>query len=236
MRKIELEGVYNYRDLGGLETNHGTTAFGTVLRGESPHNLSPEALEQLLEIGVKTVIDLRSEAELLEHPNPLATRDGVQYHHIPLFAVLQQFSSGQEKTFPPLEMVYIGALEMCQEAIAQALRAVANSSGTTLLHCVAGKDRTGIISMLLAGLAGASHQALLEDYALTEHAQPLLERLRQDALQKGYDMTLFSSILSAKPETMQTVLDHLEQNHGGILGYVKNTLKLEPDVLGLLLP
>ncbi len=235
-RIVHLEGIFNYRDLGGLETDHGTTTFKTVLRGESPHNLSPSALEQLLEMGVKTVIDLRSEAEILEHPNPLASQAGVSYHHIPLFAVLQQFSSGQEKTFPPLEMVYIGALELCQDAIRQALTVVANSSHTTLLHCVAGKDRTGIISMLLAGLQGATRAALLSDYALTEQAQPLLERLRQDALEKGYDMTLFLSILSAKPETMQTVLDHLEQKHGGILGYVQNTLKLEPVILGLLLP
>jgi protein-tyrosine phosphatase len=226
-RILQLEGVHNYRDLGGL----GTMDFGKVIRGESPHNLSPSALEQLLEMGVKTVIDLRSEAEILEHPNPLATRDGIDYQHIPLFAVLQQFSKSEEKTFPPLEMVYIGALELCQDAIREALSVVANANGTVLLHCVAGKDRTGIISMLLAGLAGTSRQAILEDYALTAQATPLLERLRLDAQEKGYDMTLFSSILSAEPETMATVLDHLEQKYGGIRLYVEQVLQLEADVL-----
>jgi protein-tyrosine phosphatase len=226
-RILELEGVHNYRDLGGL----GIMDFGKVIRGESPHNLSPSAFDQLLEMGVNTVIDLRSEAEILEHPNPLATREGINYQHIPLFAVLQQFSKSEEKTFPPLEMVYIAALELCQDAIKEALTVAANANGTVLLHCVAGKDRTGIISMLLAGLAGATREALLEDYALTAHATPLLERLRLDAQEKGYDMSLYSSILSAKPETMAMVLDHLEQKHGGIIGYVQNTLQLEPQTM-----
>jgi protein-tyrosine phosphatase len=223
MRHIALGGAHNYRDLGGLETADGSTPFGRFIRGESPHNLTPEALETLLTMGVNTVIDLRSAAEVNEHPNPLASHDQVAYHHIPLFAALEAFGNSQEdKSFPPLEMIYIGALELCKPAFAQVLQAAHKANGTTLLHCVAGKDRTGLVSMLLAAQMGATEAALLEDYALTEQAVPLLERLRHDAAKNGYDMTLFSSILSAKPETMQAALAHLEQKYGGIQGYIQS--------------
>jgi protein-tyrosine phosphatase len=234
-RSIELTGVSNYRDLGGLETETGSTAFGRVIRGESPHNLSDSARQQLLARDVTTVIDLRSQTELEDDPNPFAALQGVNYQHIPLFAALQTHDSSHQATFPPLETIYIAALELCQQAFVQVLTEIALSDGAVLVHCVAGKDRTGLVSMLVAGLAGATEAALLEDYALTANALPLLERLRDQAQAKSYDMNLYSGILSAKPQTMAVVLAHLNEKHGGIVGYVKNTLQLPAEVLVRLL-
>jgi protein-tyrosine phosphatase len=230
-RAVQLEGAHNYRDLGGLPTPNGTTPFGRVIRGESPHRLTAQGIEQLLELGVGMVVDLRSEDEILLHPNPLATRATVQYKHIPLFASLQaqrQASAGQ---MPSLEMLYIGALELCRVAFTQVLDTIAESPSTTLLHCTAGKDRTGLVAMLLLGMAGVDRQSIVDDYALTENATVLLDDLHQSAVATGADPVQFRSLLTAKPETMQAVFDYLER-YGGIRGYVQDCLKLEGNPLG----
>ncbi|MEY4529455.1 MAG: hypothetical protein RLZZ156_176 [Deinococcota bacterium] len=228
-RIIELAGVHNYRDLGGLETDTGTTVFGRVIRGESPHHLTPLAFEQLRDMGLQAVIDLRGHSELEQHPNPFATHDQVTYHHIPLFAALQKLAGQTPQTSPPsLEKMYIATLEFCQEALRQALLVVANSSGLVLLHCTAGKDRTGLVAMLLAGVSGASREAIVADYAQTADASVMLEQLRLDSIQNGQEIP--AHLLEAKPETMLAVLDYLEQKHGGIVGYVQNSLKLELNI------
>ncbi len=232
-REIQLTGVHNYRDLGGLETDTGTTAFRRVIRGESPHHLSTSALEQLHSMGLKAVIDLRGQSELERHPNPFATHEQVKYHHIPLFAALQKLAGQSPQAAPPtLEMMYIATLEFCREALVDALLEVAKADGLLLLHCTAGKDRTGIIAMLLSGLSGVSREAMVADYAQTADASAMLEQLRLESIEQGQEIP--THLLEAKPETMIAVLDYLEQKYGGITAYVKNALQLEPEQLAVL--
>src|SRR5262245_53423510 len=79
-RRLDLAGTYNVRDLGGYATTDGrTTRWGVLLRADSLHGLTPEAQEQLLAYGVRTIVDLRSDTELEKWPNPFMTSERVRY-------------------------------------------------------------------------------------------------------------------------------------------------------------
>src|SRR5262245_16659896 len=79
-RRLALTGTYNVRDLGGYATTDGhTTRWGVLLRADSMHNLTPEAQEELLAYGVRTILDLRNDTELEKWPNPFAVSERVRY-------------------------------------------------------------------------------------------------------------------------------------------------------------
>jgi protein-tyrosine phosphatase len=229
-RHIPLPGTYNIRDLGGYATRMGRqTRWHRLLRADSPHNLSAEARDELLKLGVNTVIDLRNADELEQSPNPFANHDGVKYLNVPLFAGLSRAGTQPSS----LIQIYQTALEHSQIEFRTVLRQVAESDGVTLFHCTAGKDRTGLIAALVLGTLEVSDEQIIEDYALTSsYIQPLLETLREDALAKGHDLAWYNQLLTSEPNTMQVTLEHLQTQYGGAQGYLEMLgVKLEVEKL-----
>jgi protein-tyrosine phosphatase len=229
-RHIPLTGTYNIRDLGGYKTRVGTqTHWRKLLRADSLHNLSPEARDELLKLGVKTVIDLRNADELEQSPNPFANHDGVKYLNVPLFAGLARAGTQPSN----LIQIYQTALEHSQDEFRTVLRQIAESDGVTLFHCTAGKDRTGLIAALILGTLEVSDQQIIEDYALTStYIQPLLETLREDAIAKGYNLDWYNQLLTSEPNTMQVTLEHLQTKYGGARDYLE-MLGLELEIENL---
>ena len=231
-RHIPLSGAYNVRDLGGYETpSGGRTRWRRLLRADSLHALSPEARDELIRMGVTTVIDLRHADELAQSPNVFADHPGVRYVNVPLFAGMsrsQNIASVGIADAPSgatfdLEALYKGALERCQDAFFEVFTTIASSDGVTLFHCTAGKDRTGLIAALILGSLGVSDDSIVEDYALTAtYIQPLLETLRQEAVSKGHDLDWYDRLLTSEPATMRATLEYLGQRHGGAGGYLKS--------------
>jgi protein-tyrosine phosphatase len=243
-RDIRLVGLHNLRDLGGYETRSGqVTRWRRVLRADSLHKLTPEARDELIALGVKTVIDLRHADELEGGPNVLADHADVRYINVPLFAGLSRSAAdlahssgdtrndaGSSQAAPPdLEMLYKGALERCRDAFREVITALSEpGDGVVLFHCTAGKDRTGLIAALVLGVLGVPDETIIADYALTaERIEPLLIELRADALAKGHDLGWYNRLLSAEPATMQATLEYLRAQYGGIGGYLE-TLGLDP--------
>lgn len=223
-RHWPLPGTHNLRDLGGYPTATGqTTRFGRVFRCDGMHQISPEGQQALIDRGLRLVIDLRNERELEEKPNLLATHPQIDYHHIPLFRGLSRPNTPLGLMFPTLEAMYQATLEQCRPTVAQTLQTLASQDeGAVLFHCTAGKDRTGLIAALLLGLAGVETEPIVQDYALTaQHAAPLLDELYQAGLARGLDPEGYRRLLTAEPNTMRATLAYLENDHGGIEGYVQ---------------
>jgi protein-tyrosine phosphatase len=225
LRQIALEGAHNVRDLGGYATLAGAqTRWRSVLRGDALHRLTAADVERLLALGLVAVIDLRNNREVVAEANPFAAHSSVRYHNISLFSALS-----------PVEMMvlaqadfdmgdrYCQALDMCQEAIAEVLTAVAEApEGLLLFHCSAGKDRTGVIAALLLANAGVDHETIAEDYALTGSASgPLISILREKALARGLASGLVDVIVASDPQTMDRALAHLDDCYGGADGYLR---------------
>lgn len=137
LRRIPLGNMMNLRDLGGYPLpGGGHTAWGRLLRGDNPLGLSEADAGWLLERGVRTVIDLRSDGELERRPDELSRIPGFAYHHVSMV--------GGEKL--PNEESDIGrgyfAMLERRENPARVLRLIAQAEGGVLFHCTAGKDRT----------------------------------------------------------------------------------------------
>lgn len=221
-----LSGVHNIRDLGGHPlTGGGHTREGAFLRGDAMRGLDTDGLRAILDAGLRTIVDLRSHAEVAEAPNPLAGHDDVIYHHLPLYdglATIDAMAMGHPDGFD-MGLRYRASLSECGPAFASALRLLAGAEdGTTLFHCTAGKDRTGLIAALLLGHAGVGRDALVADYARTAtFGAGLIDVLRARARDRGSDPAHSERVLGSKPETMEATWDWFIDTHGSATEYMR---------------
>ncbi len=192
---IDLEGAVNVRDVGGLPTEDGgQTLYGRLLRSENLQELSDADVGKLVdEIGVTTVVDLRTTGEVeLEGPGPLDAVPSVRHVHYPVLpelgsrtdavaeALLLKKRELDLSRFPDDIMCghYLGYLEERPEEVTGALRTIATCEGASIVHCAAGKDRTGVIVALALVAAGVEPEAIVADYMATaERMEAIIERL-----------------------------------------------------------
>ena len=219
-RHLPLAGAYNIRDIGGYPTTAGTTTrWRTFLRAGSLHNLTPAGQQALLDYGVRTIIDLRFAQECSAAPNVFAAADNVRYINLSLFEGSAPNALGRQ--LPDLESIYRYILDERQAAVKAILELMAADAFPVLIHCTAGKDRTGIITALLLGLAGVDHATIAEDYALTAHyGAEMLAQLHDQAAAAGRDMATYARFLEAKPEAMHNTLAYLEEKYVSVPAYL----------------
>ena len=169
------------------------------------------------EYGVKAVLDLRSEQEIVKRPSPFEPADyGPQYLHLPLiddpFAdVLAQVPSMADR--------YRMMLDHRREAIADIMSTIANAGGALVFHCFAGKDRTGLIAAMLLELAGVERQAIAADYAATDE-QMAARYAEWLAAAPPERVETMRDELRCPPEWMLGALDHVSERWGGVEEYL----------------
>jgi protein-tyrosine phosphatase len=230
-RALPWDALLNARDLGGLPTRHGaTTRFGSVVRSDNLVHLTDAGRAALLEYGIRTVIDLRLPFELEEEPDPFATPDGhpVTYRSISFIDPAADRPSDRMT----LAEDYIGMLQRFRPQVSAVMSAVAGADeGGIVVHCAAGKDRTGLISALLLSLAGVAPEAIAFDYGLTTDAlRPREERWLAEGPGERADREAALAWNRARPEVMLEVLADMERRHGGIEGYLRWVRVSEADL------
>jgi protein-tyrosine phosphatase len=220
-RRLDWEGCVNARDLGGYGTaDRGETRWGAVVRSDSPAALTGAGRAALAEYGVRAIVDLRLPAELADYPNPFAEPGdhGIAYVNVSII--------DPGAGFPPdtitLAENYLWSLERFRGLVADAVTAVARApEGAVLVHCAAGKDRTGLISALLLGLVGVPAETIAADYALTAE---LLRPRDQEWLEHGPGERAEREAILARyaptAEVMLEVLHQLDERHGGVEPYL----------------
>ncbi len=150
--KIKLAGAMNVRDLGGYPTLDGRyTKKGVYYRSDSLHNLKKEDIEKLKSLGVTLQVDLRSLQEVNKNPSKLLKIQGIDYYNTSLLDHIQ--SSNFEELPTDMTTLYMELLDKNHEKIAAIFRTLLSSKGIGIFNCTAGKDRTGVIAMLLLDLA-----------------------------------------------------------------------------------
>lgn len=238
-RHLVLPGVHNIRDLGGYATARGTrTAWRRFLRADSPHALDAGGQARLQAEGLATVIDLRSEAEVAENPNPFARRAGVAYVNQPVFrsiAPAALAAAGDQPDADPLLHFYQTALDTRHEALREIMTLIAGAgNGAVMFHCTAGKDRTGIVAALLLGIAEVSAEDIVSDYTLTEGLiTAMVARFLEMAREKGQDVQAYARLLKAPAPTMQATLAHLDSRYGSVPRYLRHIGVTPGDITAL---
>lgn len=230
---IDLEGAVNVRDLGGLPTEDDRkTVDARLLRGDNLQELSPSDITRLVHhIGLTTVVDLRSAAELAsEGPAPLGSVAGVRHAHHPVLPELGSATDAaadalltrddQDRSRYPGDPTcghYLGYLEDRPEQVVAALRSVAHAEGAALVHCAAGKDRTGVVVALALSAVGVRPQAVVADYAATgERIGAVLDRLRRSRTYADDVNSKPAESHRPRPETMTAFLEQVDSRYGGV--------------------
>ena len=234
MTWIELDGAVNVRDLGGLPTSDGgTTVPGRLLRSENLQELSAGDISRLVdEIGLTTVVDLRSTNEVaVEGPAPLDALPGVRHAHHPVLrefldvsdtakaALLTEMAEEDRERYPDDFMCghYLGYLENRPEEVTGALRSIATAPGAAIVHCAAGKDRTGVVVALALTVAGVEPEIIVDDYMATdERLEAIVERLARSRMYSNGVTSRPVQAHAPRAETMKAFLGQLGTRYGGL--------------------
>lgn len=214
-RWITLERCDNFRDVGGYPTvDGGSIRWGRLYRCGVMDALTVADLDRLTgEIGVRTVVDLRSPREVAERPDALSAAQGVEHLAISLNRALDDGPGPVPDGH--LAEVYAWILAGTGVALAQVLGILADPDAyPVVLHCLGGKDRTGIVTAVALSIAGVDDELIVEDYAASDQA--VLRRLESDPQVRRIadHLGVHPELLRARPESMAGLLESVRQEHG----------------------
>jgi len=191
------------------------------------------------ELGIKRAFDLRSDTEVQKYNAPLPVIEGVTIERTPVFQKedyspemmakrYQLYASGKTEAFMEL---YSQILDHGGKAFGAILRHIRDKpSEGFLFNCTAGKDRTGVMAAIILELAGVSHEAIAEDYALTRigrepSREKIMARLSQEPLFASNNEAALN-MFTCRPETMTAFLQVLQEKYGGARTYCKKVVGL----------
>ncbi len=206
-RVVELEGCCNFRDLGGYPTADGQrTRWRRLFRADGLAQLSEADLEVLGELGVRNVIDLRTELEVESRGRFRPDGPGITYHHLPLTDTLpgaEQAPAWGDTGF--VSRRYVSMLQDGGSSVATAVTLLADPANLpAVFHCSVGKDRTGVLAAVVLGLLGVPEELIVDDYALSADAMvQVIERLQREFPDSTEIVSHYAPvILSVEPASM----------------------------------
>jgi len=220
----DIEGTYNLRDVGGRPAADGRrTRTGVLYRSDALGGLTAAGREALRALGLRTIVDLRSSEELAASPSAIEGL-GVTVQHLPVFA---GSAPGSQAAQPAaLDEIYHAMIDGTGPKLASAVRAISAGAaeGAVLVHCTAGKDRTGVVVALTLEAVGVDREAVVADYAASEAnlagewAEAMLLRIGARSAPDGVDLVGIVTTSPAPP--MEQLLARLDREHGGARAYL----------------
>ena len=206
----------------------------TLFRADAVHRLPDSELDQLAEIGLRTVIDLRTGSEVDEGHLHDPHR-GITHVHLDVLGQVWKPRDLDEDADARvvLSELYVHMLDIGAPALSEAFRTLAQSENLpAVFHCAAGKDRTGVLAAMVLSTIGVADHVIVADYAISgTNMAELIERLKRDrpeALTAMNDQP--SAYLAAPPEAMDRLLAHVNSEYGSMTGYVKS-IGIDADVI-----
>jgi Protein tyrosine/serine phosphatase len=216
---IEFEGLYNFRDIGGLETEDGAQSRKNVVyRSDAFGNLTEADAHVLLsDLNVERLIDLRADREVEAESPTLIHVDSVEIRRRPIDngpgTAIESAPAGERLAFRYLEY-----LEYASSSIVGVIRDLAEpEQKVTIMHCRAGKDRTGVAVATVLSLIGVIPDEIVRDYALTSIGMPkIMARLRESPVYQNNVNRLPEEMYSSKEVTMRQFLKVVADRHGSL--------------------
>ncbi|WP_136055892.1 tyrosine-protein phosphatase [Microbacterium sp. K24] len=216
MTVLDIDGVNNVRDVGGIPAEGGRIRAGVLLRSGQLSGATAAGIEALRG-SVQHIVDLRDGEEVAAEPTEI---DGPDTTHLPLFL-------GSVRSFfendTSLDDLYLHLLEESGERLVEAIRIIAEGR-PTLVHCTVGKDRTGVTVALALSAVGADREAVIADYALTESQLPAQRSQRiADYLRAQHPEALHAVALATQSPApvMRHLLEQVDERWGSAAGYLR---------------
>lgn len=246
---MPLKKLNNTRDLGGIPAENGQSIkYGKLIRSGKLYKLPKKTVDKLKEYGVTTVIDLRIFTECEEHPDTKI--DGAEYYHLPVLCTAtagitreksMRRTMGLEskrikKEFGTVDKymteMYCSILfnEEPQSQLKKVLRLIIENEGCVIWHCSGGKDRAGIVSMLVESLLGVSEDIIIADYVSSHYFQRRKYFWSRLALIIAPCSLRFKKILfammAAKSRFLTEAMDRVKEKFGSVIEYCKQALEI----------
>jgi len=235
-RHLSFDALFNVRDLGGYRTVDGRhTRWRTLYRADGLNRARGDDLGRLSALGLRTVLDLRTDGERDERGTFPVDQLPVSYHHLPM---LQETWEGKPLD-PELEGAafltarYREMLDVGAEAIAAAIAVLSDpDSYPAAFHCAAGKDRTGVLAALVLGVVGVPDDTIAVDYGLSRAGMASMVEWvrtnRPEVLDAMVDQP--GVLLEAPPLAMHALLAQLRDEFGSVSGYL-DTIGVATDLV-----
>jgi protein-tyrosine phosphatase len=214
-RRIELAGLLNFRDVGGYPVaGGGSVRWQTLFRSDALHRLDSAGVAAVTGLGLRTVIDLRTQLEADYAPSPVCGR----VMHIPVL-------TGGDFQGVPLELgpLYRYFVDECGVQIVAAIAELCGDDALpALVHCSAGKDRTGVVIALVLAVLGVPDELIAADYALSGlYLDPdQTPAIGQLSASTGLGEELTRALLSSPPELILEILDRVRATAGSVDAYL----------------
>jgi protein-tyrosine phosphatase len=242
VRRLPLEGAKNFRDLGGYRASDGRyVRWGMVYRSNHLVNLTPRDSDYLNRLGIRLVCDVRSDGERARAPDHW-TGNAPEFFSVPIGSNLittptaddlkHRIASINSETKDSVR-TYDYAIQYAGQ-YAKILRRIAAGDLPAVEHCTAGKDRTGVFSAILLSSLGVPRDIVVQDYLLSNEyllapdtiATTTADLQRAFGLAEPPDVSTVRTIMTARPETLETTLDKISKTYGSFANYLRDGLKL----------
>ncbi|MCL2706043.1 MAG: tyrosine-protein phosphatase [Spirochaetaceae bacterium] len=223
-RIINLQGTYNFREMGGYETQDGKkTKWSTIYRADELSRLSEEDLEILRSFNIKTIIDFRAFEETEKVPDRKPTTVQKVFNIPIVFGSMEFLIKNIEKTGEKLMMqINSSAIEEAQNQFKEFFKIISDSSNLPIVfHCAGGKDRTGIASALFLSSLGVDREIIYKDYLLTAE---LIQKKYFSLMEKNPKL---APGFTVKREYLGSAFDTMESKYGGVESYLTKQLGVD---------
>jgi len=239
-RVIDLEGTTNTRDIGGYQTgDHGTLRWRQIIRSENLSRLTASDFQTLEDIGLKTVIDLRTNKEHDKSPTVWQGDKPPQFFHFPVGDANNDWFKAQRRMMKRNKFTEEQSLELMVEGYRmiaeegppsyQKLMEVVldQSNWPILIHCNAGKDRAGVAIALIMESLGVDREIIMQEYLLTnklgrtEKKAILLSKEskklgRGSKFGKGSSPSAWSPIVGVRAEMLEAFYTSVDEKYGSM--------------------
>ena len=228
-RRFRATKLTNFRDAGGLPLlDNGFMVRNKYFRSENLSRIDDEDISFFEELGINRIIDLRKDDEKNAAPTPSKMRDKATIIEVPIASKIAGHDDGLEAILAKkltaistedMAVMYLDILDEYSETLRElAQNTLDYKDGATLIHCTAGKDRTGMLVAMIQLALGVAKEYVYHDYLLSNaYRTPYrVESLRPTLSQNGIDVERFKPYLSAPLEALDTVFDQLQSLSSGI--------------------
>jgi protein tyrosine/serine phosphatase len=246
-RILPFEGIDNFRDYGDYATHHGARlARGVLYRSAHQARATDADLKALADLGVAVVVDLRRKSERVREPNrrpetckaQIIDNDigdvGLAPHMT--FVATTELTPENVRGFMIEEYKRIPFEPRHLDLYRRYFHTLAHSTGPIVIHCAAGKDRTGLLAALTHKIVGVHDDDIMEDYLLTNQAARIEERApqSQDTIAQNTgrrpSLEAVRSFLGVLPDYLDAAFVEINQGHGALDAYLERALGVTPDI------
>ncbi|AIS63161.1 tyrosine-protein phosphatase [Listeria ivanovii] len=231
-RILPTERIFNFRDMGGYESENGKhVRWGQLYRSSNLVNINQTDIELIQKLHIKWICDLRSSSEVQAQPTPEIA--GVLNKHIPIGTAKNEKTEIPEMTdktiYEPLMgesyRVFVQSIDGFKEIFHEILKDT-KAGVPFVFHCTAGKDRTGVLGALLLTLLDVPEKTIFADYAITNRYQDAILQemggivsLFANSTEK-IDLETFRPMAEARPAYLEIAFDEMRKQFGSVDNYL----------------